>query len=124
MQWGWTVTVVCWGFWFVKVVGMVGDCFCLGVGACGVWCFMSNSSSGPQIVSHFRIRFMVPLKWHSIEFFPSAAAAFLCIAPGRLGEASEPGVCWSRGSTLNLELKLRHSASRSCIVLLGFMVSD
>ena len=30
---------------------------------------------------------------------------------GRLRETSEPGVRWSRGSSLNFELKLRHSAS-------------
>ena len=38
---------------------------------------------------------MVPLKWYFGEFFPSVAAAFLCIALGRLGEVLEPGVHWS-----------------------------
>ena len=49
--------VFCLGFQFVGVVGMVGDCFSLGLGpgglrACGMWCFMLNSSPGPQIVFH------------------------------------------------------------------------
>ena len=112
---------VCRGRWNGRGLFLLGGG---GLGERGAWCFMSNSSPGLPIVSHFKIRCMVPLKWHFREFFPSIAAAFLCIAPGRLGEASEPGVCWSRGSTLNLEVKLRHRASESCIVLLGFMVSD
>ena len=79
--------MVCWGFGFVGVVGMVGELFLLrgwGLEACGVWCFMSNSSPGPQIVFCFKMRCMVPLKWRFGEF-PSAAAAFLCVALGRLG---------------------------------------
>ena len=52
-----------------------------------------------------------PLKMAVEEFFPSVAAAFLCVALGRLTETSEPGVRWSQGSSLNFELKLRHSAS-------------
>ena len=31
-----------------------------GLEACGVWCFMSNSGPGPQIIFHFEIRCMVP----------------------------------------------------------------
>ena len=112
---------VCEGCWHGRGLFLLGG---EGLGARGVWSFMSKTSPGPQIVSHFKIRCMVPLKWHFREFFPSVAAAFLCIALGCLGEASEPGVCWRRGSTLNLELKLRHSASESCMVLLGFKVLD
>ena len=51
---------------------MVGGLFLLkggGLKACGVWCFMSNSSPGPQIVFHFKIRCMFPLKWQFGEFF-------------------------------------------------------
>ena len=82
-----------------------------GLTACGMWCFMLNSSPGPQIVFHSKIKCMVPLKWQVEEFFPSVAAAFLCVALGCLKETSEPGVRWSQGSSLNFELKLRHSAS-------------
>ena len=32
-----------------------------GLGTCGALCFMSNSILEPQIVSHFKIRCMVPL---------------------------------------------------------------
>ena len=69
---------------------------------------------------------MVPLKWQFEEFFPSVAAAFLCVALGRLRKTSEPGVRWSEGSSLNFELKLRHSASEkySALSVLGFTVSD
>ena len=86
-----------------------------------MWCFMLNSSPGPQIVFHCIIKCMVPLKWQFRELFPSVAAAFLCVALGCLKEASEPGVRWSQGSSLNFELKLRHSTSEkiSCIVCVG-----
>ena len=82
-----------------------------GLRACSMWCFMLNSSPGPQIVFHHKIKCMVPLKWQVKEFFLSVAAAFLCVALGHLKETSEPGVCWSQGSSLNFELKLRYSAS-------------
>ena len=51
---------------------------------------------------------MVPLKWQSGVFFPSAAAAFLCGAFGCLGGALGPGV-WDQ---------LRYSASAN----IAFMV--
>ena len=49
-----------------------------------------------------------------------------CVALGCLRETSEPGVRWSQGSSLNFELKLRHSASEKYLAysVLGFTVSD
>ena len=69
---------------------------------------------------------MVPLKWQFEEFFPNDAAAFLCIALGSLGDALEPGVCWSWESTLNLELNLNTAPVKKYLLLsvLGFMVLD
>ena len=57
-----------------------------------MWCFMLNSSPGPQIVFLCKIKCMIPLKWQFEEFFPSVAAAFLCVGLGRLRETAEPGV--------------------------------
>ena len=81
---------VCGGHWDGRGLFLLGGG---GLGEHGVWCFMSKSSPGSQTVSHLKIRCMVSLKWHFREFFLSVAAAFLCIAPGCLGEASEPGIC-------------------------------
>ena len=67
-----------------------------------MWCFMLNSGPGLQIVFHCKIKCMVLLKWQFEEFFQSVAAAFLCVALGRLRETLEPGVRWSQGSSLNL----------------------
>ena len=92
-----------------------------GLRACGMWCFILNSNPGLQIVFHCKIKCTVPLKWQFQEFFLSVAAAFLCVALRRFRETSERGVRWSQGSSLNFELKLRHSASEkiSCIVCVG-----
>ena len=91
-----------------------------------MWCFMSNSSPGPQIAFRFKIRCMVPLKWQLEEFFLSAAAAFLSDVLRCLGGASGPGVCWSRGSTLNLDLNSDTAPVQKYLALsvLEFMVSD
>ena len=69
---------------------------------------------------------MVPLKWQLGEFFPSAAAAFLCGAFGCLGGASGPGVCWSLRSTLSLEINLDTAPVQKYFPwsVFGFMVSD
>ena len=72
---------VCGGHWNGRGLFLLGGG---GLEACGVWCFMSNSSPGPQIAFHFKIKCMVPLKWKLGEFSPSAAAAFLCDAFGCL----------------------------------------
>ena len=41
-----------------------------GLRVCSMWCLMLNSSPGPQIVFHCKIKCMVPLNaWQFEEFF-------------------------------------------------------
>ena len=78
---------------------MVRKLFSLGVEARRrVGCGISSRTLVPLSNSFsFKIICMVPLKWPLGEFFPSAVAAFLYSALGRLGRMSGPGVCCSGG---------------------------